>query len=263
MTDSAAPLRGHKVATTVCVMLAALMQALDANRQRCTTLMQGSLSATYEQANWVLTSYIVAAAIATPAIGVMENRFGRRKLFISCVIGFVVASMLCGAAHTLDEMVMFRLLQALFDAPLVPLAESVLLDTYTFEQRGSAMAIFGLGVMLGPIIGPSLGGWLTDTYSWRWVFYVNLPIGITAGGLFFFLAEPTRTLLMRFDVFGFALLAIAIASVQLFPDRGQQLDWFAATEIWFEVGLFVLSMLFLGADVHSGISIPRSPDVRG
>ena len=248
MTDSAAPLRGHKVATTVCVMLAALMQALDATIANVALpYMQGSLSATSEQANWVLTSYIVAAAIATPATGVMENRFGRRKLFISCVIGFVVASMLCGAAHTLDEMVMFRLLQGLFGAPLVPLAQSVLLDTYTFEQRGSAMAIFGLGVMLGPIIGPSLGGWLTDTYSWRWVFYVNLPIGIvTAVGLFFFLAEPTRTLVMRFDVFGFAFLAIAIASLQLFLDRGQQLDWFAATEIWFEVGLFVVSMyLFL------------------
>src|SRR4051812_28594537 len=222
-------LRGHKVATTICVMLAALMQALDATIANVALpYMQGSLSATSEQANWVLTSYIVAAAIATPATGVMENRFGRRRLFLMAVIGFVVASMLCGMARTLEQMVLFRLLQGVFGAPLVPLAQSVLLDSYPAEQRGSAMAIFGLGVMLGPIIGPSLGGWLTDSYNWRWVFYVNLPVGIaTAIGLFVFLDEPRRGSTMRFDVIGFSLLAIAIGSLQLFLDRGQQLDWFA------------------------------------
>jgi DHA2 family multidrug resistance protein len=249
MTDvtagsSATPLRGHKVATTVCVMLAALMQALDATIANVALpYMQGSLSATSEQANWVLTSYIVAAAISTPATGAMENRFGRRRLFIAAVLGFVLASMLCGAARSLDQMVLFRLLQGLFGAPLVPLAQSVLLDTYPPEQRGSAMAIFGLGVMLGPIIGPSLGGWLTDTYNWRWVFYVNLPIGLaTAAGLFVFLSEPPRNVTLRFDALGFAMLAIAIASLQLFLDRGEQLDWFAATEIWIELGVFALSL---------------------
>jgi MFS transporter, DHA2 family, multidrug resistance protein len=240
----AAPTRGHKVATTVCVMLAALMQALDATIANVALpYMQGSLSATSQQANWVLTSYIVAAAISTPATGILENRFGRRRLFIASVLGFVLASMLCGAARTLDQMVLFRLLQGLFGAPLVPLAQSVLLDTYPAEQRGSAMAIFGLGVMLGPIIGPSLGGWLTDTYNWRWVFYVNLPIGLaTAAGLFVFLAEPPRTVTMRFDAFGFAMLALAIASLQLFLDRGEQVDWFASTEIWIEVGIFLLAL---------------------
>jgi MFS transporter, DHA2 family, multidrug resistance protein len=171
LTSAATPLRGHRAATTLCVMMAAMMQALDATIANVALpYMQGSLSATPEQANWVLTSYIVAAAIATPATGVLENRIGRRKLFISAVIGFVATSMLCGAARSLDQMVLFRLLQGLCGAPLVPLAQSVLLDSYPAEQRGSAMAIFGLGVMLGPIIGPSLGGWLTDTYSWRWVF---------------------------------------------------------------------------------------------
>jgi MFS transporter, DHA2 family, multidrug resistance protein len=248
LTSAATPLRGHRAATTLCVMMAAMMQALDATIANVALpYMQGSLSATPEQANWVLTSYIVAAAIATPATGVLENRIGRRKLFISAVIGFVATSMLCGAARSLDQMVLFRLLQGLCGAPLVPLAQSVLLDSYPAEQRGSAMAIFGLGVMLGPIIGPSLGGWLTDTYSWRWVFYVNLPIGLlTALGLFLSLAEPPRTLIMRFDVLGFAFLSIAIASLQLFLDRGQQIDWFAAAEIWIELGTFVLAVyLFL------------------
>jgi MFS transporter, DHA2 family, multidrug resistance protein len=243
-----ASLQGHRTATTICVMMAAMMQALDATIANVALpYMQGSLSATPEQANWVLTSYIVAAAIATPATGVLENRLGRRHLFISAVIGFVAASMLCGAARSLDQMVLFRLLQGLCGAPLVPLAQSVLLDAYPAEQRGSAMAIFGLGVMLGPIIGPSLGGWLTDSYNWRWVFYVNLPIGIlTAAGLFLFLKEPLRTMLLRFDVLGFALLATAIASLQLFLDRGQQVDWFAAAEIWIELGTFLLAMyLFL------------------
>jgi DHA2 family multidrug resistance protein len=243
-----ATLRGHRALTTLCVMMAAMMQALDATIANVALpYMQGSLSATPEQANWVLTSYIVAAAIATPATGVLENRLGRRRLFMAAVIGFVVASMLCGAARSLDQMVLFRLLQGLCGAPLVPLAQSVLLDAYPAEQRGSAMAIFGLGVMLGPIIGPSLGGWLTDSYNWRWVFYVNLPIGaLTAAGLFVFLEEPRRAVVMPFDVTGFALLAIAIASLQLFLDRGQQVDWFAASEIWLELGLFVLAMyLFL------------------
>src|ERR1700710_1167140 len=238
------PLRGHRAATTLCVMMAAMMQALDATIANVALpYMEGSLSATPEQANWVLTSYIVAAAIATPATGILENRLGRRKLFMGAVAGFVIASMLCGAARSLDQIVIFRLLQGLCGAPLVPLAQSVLLDAYPPEQRGSAMAIFGLGVMLGPIIGPSLGGWLTDTYNWRWVFYVNLPIGIAAAiGLFIFLFEPPRNASPRFDILGFALLSIAIASLQLFLDRGDQLDWFAASEIWLELTVFVVSM---------------------
>jgi DHA2 family multidrug resistance protein len=228
--------------STLCVMMAAMMQALDATIANVALpYMQGSLSARPEQANWVLTSYIVAAAIATPATGILENRLGRRKLFMGSVIGFVIASMLCGAARSLDQIVVFRLLQGLCGAPLVPLAQSVLLDAYPPEQRGSAMAIFGLGVMLGPIVGPSLGGWLTDTYNWRWVFYVNLPIGLlTAAGLFLFLAEPRQAVRMRLGLFAF--LSIAIASLQLFLDRGQQLDWFAATEIWIELGTFLLAM---------------------
>jgi DHA2 family multidrug resistance protein len=200
--------------------------------------MQGSLAATQDQINWVLTSYIVAAAIMTPATGFLENRLGRRKLFLVAVIGFVAASMLCGAAQTLTQMILFRLIQGIFGAPLVPLAQSVLLDTYPIERRGSAMAIFGLGVMLGPIIGPSLGGWLTETYNWRWTFYVNLPVGLlTILGLYVFLPERPRLAPQRFDAFGFALLSLAIGSLQMFLDRGEQLDWFESTEIWIEAAL--------------------------
>src|ERR1700722_6659004 len=139
-------------------------------------------------------------------------------------------------------MVIFRLVQGVFGAPLIPLAQAVLLDLYPAERRGGAMAIFGLGVMLGPIIGPSLGGWLTEAYNWRWVFYVNLPVGIiAAAGLVVFLGEPRRQFRMPFDAFGFALLSIAIAALQLFLDRGQQLDWFASPEISLEVAVFVVA----------------------
>ncbi len=249
VTSDAAPAQAtSRIPITVCVMMAALMQALDATIANVALPhMQGSLSATPEQANWVLTSYIVAAAITTPATGVLEAWLGRRRLFLAAVLGFIAASMLCGAARTLNQMVVFRLLQGVFGAPLVPLAQSVLLDTYPPARHGSAMAVFGLGVMLGPIIGPSLGGWLTDAYNWRWVFYVNLPIGLaTAAGLFMFLVETPRSATLRFDAFGFAMLALAVASLQMFLDRGQQVDWFAATEIWIELGLFVLcSYLFV------------------
>ena len=164
---------------TATVMLATLMQALDTTIANVALpYMQGSLSATSDQINWVLTSYIVAAAIITPATGWLEARFGRKPLFLTAVIGFVVTSMLCGAAVSLGQIVVFRLLQGIFGAPLVPLSQAVLLDAYPPEQQGQAMAVFGLGVMLGPILGPTLGGWLTDSYSWRWVFYVNVPFGV-------------------------------------------------------------------------------------
>ncbi|WP_293854082.1 DHA2 family efflux MFS transporter permease subunit [uncultured Alsobacter sp.] len=232
-----------RIGATAAVMLAALMQALDSTIANVALpYMQGSLSATSEQANWVLTSYIVAAAIMTPTTGILENRLGRRRLFMGAVVGFVVASMLCGAATSLDQMILFRLLQGIFGAPLVPLAQAVLLDSTSAEQRGSAMAIFGLGVMLGPIIGPSLGGWLTESYGWRWVFYVNVPIGaLTVLLLWLFLAEPPRQGVQRFDIFGFAMLSLGVGALQMFLDRGEQLDWFSSTEIIVEVTLCVLA----------------------
>jgi DHA2 family multidrug resistance protein len=228
---------------TATVMLATLMQALDTTIANVALpYVQGSLSATSDQINWVLTSYIVAAAIIMPATGWLEARFGRKPLFLTSVIGFIVTSMLCGAAVSLAQIVVFRLLQGIFGAPLVPLSQSVLLDTYPREQQGRAMAVFGLGVMLGPILGPALGGWLTDSYSWRWVFYVNVPFGVLCAlGIQLFLGwRADRPLAARFDWFGFAALGLGVGALQLFLDRGERLDWLASREIQIEVALCIL-----------------------
>jgi DHA2 family multidrug resistance protein len=228
---------------TATVMLATLMQALDTTVANVALpYMQGSLSATSDEINWVLTSYIVAAAIITPATGWLEARFGRKPLFLTSVIGFILTSMLCGAAVSLAQIVVFRLLQGVFGAPLVPLSQSVLLDAYPREQQGQAMAVFGLGVMLGPILGPTLGGWLTDSYSWRWVFYVNVPFGILCvlGILLFLGRRADRPMAGRLDWLGFATLSLGIGALQLFLDRGERLDWFASPEIRLEAALCVL-----------------------
>src|SRR3954468_7216410 len=169
----------RRTLVTVCCMTATVMQALDTTIANVALpYMQGSLSASLDQINWVLTSYIVAAAIMTAPIGWLADRFGRKKLFITCVAGFTFASLLCALAQNIEQMVLFRLLQGMAGAALVPLSQAVLLDSYTVEERVSAMAIWGVGVMLGPIMGPTLGAWLTETYSWHWVFLVNLPVGI-------------------------------------------------------------------------------------
>jgi DHA2 family multidrug resistance protein len=183
----------------------------------------------------VLTSYIVAAAIMTAPMGWLADRFGRKKLFIICVVGFTVASLLCAVAQNIEEMVLFRLLQGMAGAALVPLSQALLLDVYTPEERSQAMAIWGVGVMLGPIMGPTLGAWLTDNYSWHWVFLINLPIGVlTAFGLMLFMEETKKQESMRFDWFGFIALAVGIGSLQLMLDRGEQVGWFDSNEIWIE-----------------------------
>ncbi len=222
---------------TVCAMTATIMQALDTTIANVALpYMQGSLSASLDQINWVLTSYIVAAAIMTAPVGWMADRFGRKKLFIICVTGFTVASFLCALAQNIEQMVLFRLLQGMAGAALVPLSQSTLLDAYSVEERGSAMAIWGVGVMLGPIMGPTLGAWLTDNYSWHWVFLINLPIGvITVVGMWLFMEETDRHEHLRFDWFGFLALAIGIGSLQLLLDRGEQVGWFGASEIWVEM----------------------------
>jgi DHA2 family multidrug resistance protein len=183
----------------------------------------------------VLTSYIVAAAIMTPPTGFLAGRFGRRRLFLASVVGFTVASMLCGMAQSLVQIVLFRILQGMFGAALVPLSQSVLLDVYPKERQGFAMAMWGIAVMVGPVLGPVLGGWLTENYTWRWVFYINLPIGaLTFLGIIAFLPETDQNARAKLDWFGFGTLSLAIGALQVLLDRGEQLDWFGSGEIWIE-----------------------------
>nr|WP_283949510.1 DHA2 family efflux MFS transporter permease subunit [Limobrevibacterium gyesilva] len=224
---------------TGCTMIATLMQALDSTIANVALpYMQGSLSATYDQITWVLTSYVIAAAIMTAPVGWMATRFGRKNLFLTCLFGFTAASMLCGAAQSLTQMVVFRLLQGVFGAALVPLSQATMLDIYPFEKRAQAMAIWGIGVMVGPILGPTLGGYLTDAYNWRWVFYVNLPFGLLAmTGLIMFMPKAEGDAGMKFDWTGFAVLALGIGAFQMMLDRGQDQDWFNAREIIVEAVL--------------------------
>jgi DHA2 family multidrug resistance protein len=197
--------------------------------------MQGSVSASQDQINWVLTSYIAAAAIMTPPTGFLASRFGLKRLFLVAVAGFTAASMLCGIAQSIGEIVLFRILQGVFGAPLVPLSQSVLIGSYPRERQGFAMALFGLGVMAGPILGPVLGGWLTDNYSWRYVFYINLPVGLlTLAGLTVFLRETPRNAGEKLDWLGFGTLSVTIGALQILLDRGEQKDWFGSGEIWIE-----------------------------
>jgi MFS transporter, DHA2 family, multidrug resistance protein len=223
----------RRAMVTICAMSATIMQALDTTIANVALpYMQGSLSASLDQINWVLTSYIVASAIMTAPIGWVAERYGRKRLFIICAAGFTFASVLCGLAQSIEQMVLFRLLQGAFGAALVPLSQAVMLDSYSAQDRGSAMAIWGIGVMLGPIMGPTLGAWLTDNYSWHWVFFINLPVGIlTVLGLMVFMPETPRGPERRFDWFGFAALAIGIGSLQMMLDRGEELGWFGSAEI--------------------------------
>ncbi len=194
--------------------------------------MQGSLQATQDQIAWVLTSYIVVSAISTPLSGWLGVRFGLRRVLLVSVAGFTIASMLCGQAGSLTEMVLFRGLQGAFGAALVPLSQVVLLEAFPKEAHGRATALWGMGVMVGPVIGPTLGGWLTDTLNWRWAFYINVPVGIIAYlGIAAALKETTTDRTRPFDLQGFVLLSLAIGLFQLCLDRGQTLDWFESTEI--------------------------------
>jgi len=237
---------------TVVVMMATIMQALDGTIANVALpSMQGSLSATQEQVAWVITSYIVSAAIATPLAGFCAVRFGVRRILVSSVIGFTIASMLCGAAQTLGQLVLFRALQGICGASLVPLSQTLMMEAYPREEQGKAMAMWGVGTMLGPIAGPTLGGWLTDDYSWRWVFYINLPVGVLCTmGLMILIKNKASDTPRPFDLLGFTLLSIAIGTFQLMLDRGQQLDWFGAREIVVEavvagvaIAMFVIHML--------------------
>jgi DHA2 family multidrug resistance protein len=233
---------------TVSIMLATIMQALDTTIANVALPhMQGSLQSSQDQISWVLTSYIVAAAIATPITGWLCGRWGRTQVFLVAVVGFTLASALCGMAVNLWQIVAARLLQGVFGAALVPLSQAVLLDINPKEKVGQAMAIWGAGIMVGPILGPLLGGWLTENWNWRWVFYINLPVGILAFyGIARFLPD-SRPAGERLDLFGFATLSAAIGLLQLFLDRGEQLDWFNSAEICIEATGCLVAFAFFAA----------------
>jgi DHA2 family multidrug resistance protein len=237
---------------TVSIMLATIMQTLDSTIANVALPhMQGTLSASQDQIAWVLTAYIVAAAIATPLTGWMVDRFGQKNVFLTSIAGFTVASMLCGLSNSLAEIVAARLLQGVFGAALVPLSQVVLLDINPKEKQGPAMAVWGVGVMVGPILGPTLGGWLTDSYNWRWVFFINVPIGLLAAyGMWRYIRPVPGPRQQRFDMFGFATLSLALGALQLLLDRGQQNDWFSSTETWIEaIALVVMTTYFIAHTV--------------
>lgn len=241
-----------EIAVLVSTMAGVLMQSLDTTIVNVALpYMRGELSASSEQISWVLTSYIIAAAIMTAPVGWLAARFGKKNLLITCIAGFTAASILCGASLNLTEIVLFRLLQGIFGAAMGPLSQAVLLDMYPPQKRGNIMAVWGMGVMLGPILGPTVGGILTDAYNWRWVFYINVPIGIAACGLLLaFFKDTAKDESLKFDWFGFASLSLGLGALQLLLDRGTTKDWFSSPEIVIEaiiagtaLYLFVVHML--------------------
>jgi DHA2 family multidrug resistance protein len=258
MIGQAAAVPRNRLAITASLMLATFMQGVDTTITNVALPhMQGSLSASQDQIAWVVTSYIVAAAIMTPLTGWLAGRFGIKYVFLISVIGFTVASALCGAATSLMQLVLYRLLQGICGAALVPLSQAVLFQINPPERHAKAMAIWGMGVILGPIIGPALGGWLTDDYNWRWVFYINLPPGILAAiGIFIFIHETHPPRRDAFDFFGFATLSLGIGALQMLLDRGELKDWFGSTEIWTETTIAALAVyLFV---VHTITATDRS-----
>jgi DHA2 family multidrug resistance protein len=253
-------IRRHRGLITITVMMATIMHALDGTIANVALpSIQGSLSATQEQVSWVVTSYIVASAIMTPFAGFCATRFGLRRTLSICVVGFTIVSMMCGAAQTLDQLVLFRALQGGFGAALVPVSQAIMMDTYPREEQGKAMAMWGVGTMIGPIVGPSLGGWLTDEFTWRWVFYVNLPVGLLcAFGILMLVRDSPHDRPRPFDMLGFMFLAISIGSFQLMLDRGQQLDWFDSIEIIVEALVaavaFAMFLIHMLTDHHPFLS---------
>jgi MFS transporter, DHA2 family, multidrug resistance protein len=243
---------------TASIMLATIMQGVD-NTIANVALphIQGSLSAAQDQIAWVLTSYIVAVAIMTPLTGWLAGRLGIKYVFLISVAGFTLASALCGSATSLTQLVIYRLLQGACGAGLVPLSQSVLMQINPPERHGQAIAIWGMGVMLGPIFGPMLGGWLTQDYSWRWIFYINLPVGLIASlGILIFIRETRHTHREAFDFFGFVTLSIAVGALQMLLDRGELKDWFNSTEIWVEA--LVSGVFFYLFIVHTATARDRS-----
>ena len=214
----------NRVPITVCIMLATLMNSLDTTIANVALPhMAGSVSASADQITWVLTSYIVSAAIMTPLSGWLAGRIGRKRMFLLSISGFTIASMLCGIATSLPEIVFFRLLQGVAGASLIPLSQSILLDINPPEKHGQAMAVWGAGAILGPVLGPAIGGYLTEHLSWRWCFFINLPVGIIALlGVWLFISHDEKPSTKPFDFLGFGMLTVFISAFQLVVARAAE-----------------------------------------
>jgi DHA2 family multidrug resistance protein len=243
---------------TASIMLANIMQGVD--NTICNVALphiQGSLSASQDQIAWVLTSYIVCSAIMMPLTGWLAGRFGIKYVFLFSVAGFSIASALCGAATTLGQLVFYRGVQGICGAGLIPLSQATLLSINPPERHGHAMAVFGTGTIFGPMSGPLLGGWLTEDYSWRWIFYVNVPIGILCTlGIIIFIRHTRNVRREDFDMFGFVTLSLAVGALQLMLDRGELKDWFHSSEIWIET--VIAGLCFYLFTVHTSTTGERS-----
>ncbi len=243
---------------TASIMLANIMQGVD-NTILNVALphVQGSLSASLDQIAWALTSYIVCAAIMMPLTGWLAGRFGIKYIFLVSVVSFTLASALCGAATSLGQLVFFRALQGVAGAGLTPLSQAMLLQINPPERHGHAMAVFGTGTVMGPIMGPALGGWLTYEYSWRWVFYINLPVGVLCTlGILLFIRQTRYVHREPFDFVGFLTLSLGIGALQLMLDRGELKDWFHSSEIWVEATIAGLGFYLF--TVHTATTDERS-----
>jgi DHA2 family multidrug resistance protein len=235
----------------VSVMLATFMEVIDTSiASVALPHIAGSLSATTDEATWVLTSYLVANAIILPASGWLSLRFGRKRFLITCIVIFTISSFLCGAATNLGMILIARAIQGAGGGALQPLSQAILLESFPPEKRGSAMAMFALGVVVAPILGPTLGGWLTDQYSWRWAFYINIPIGVLAITMIMrYITDPPyikNAKPGRIDAIGLGFLAISLACLQIILDKGQEVDWFDATWIrWTAILLVATLVAFL------------------
>ncbi|MCP5329140.1 MAG: DHA2 family efflux MFS transporter permease subunit [Steroidobacteraceae bacterium] len=248
---AAAPTDSRRLLLSLAIVLATMLYTIDSTIVNVALPhMQGTLQATQDQAAWILTSYIVVSAVMTPLAGWLGTRYGLRPVMLWSIAGFTLGSMLCGLATDLGQMVGFRILQGASGAALVPLAQVVLLQEFPREQHAKVTAMWGMGVLLGPVIGPTLGGWLTDEYSWRWAFYINLPVGVLSFvGLLATMRRGDGDAHRLFDLTGFILLSLAIGLFQLMLDRGQGEDWFESTEIVAEA--FFAALCFYMFIAHS------------
>jgi DHA2 family multidrug resistance protein len=241
----------HPALITASVVVASLLYSIDWTIAAVALPhMQGTFSATHDQVSWVITSYIVASAIMIPTSGYLSNRFGRKRIYACAVAGFTVASIFCGTAESLTTEVMARVAQGMCGAFLIPLSLAIVMDTYPPEQHARAMSLWGIGSVGGAVMGPTLGGYLTEMISWRYIIFINVPFGIAAlVGVMLFLPETKRDTTKKLDWFGFLSLAVGIGALQMMLDRGQRLDWFESGEIVFEAGLAVTALFMFNVHV--------------